>query len=606
MKFSDFVVFLEKIERTSKRLEKTDLVSKLFSLLDEEEIKQVVYFLNGSLGPIYDPKEFNLSEKLLLKVASVFLSKTDIKVQDEDQTQLSLLNTSDDSYEKQTQELYKKFGDIGDLFFYIFENIKLNKKDLDFLDIYKELLNIAQISGDGSVEAKKLALISLFENLEKSQVKFIARFIVKKLRLGLSAMTIIDALSFHTVSDKSLSSHIEEAYQRFADLGTLAKKIIVSFRNLSDKDDKEVVYKHIFDFLKTIDIRLMVPVQVALCQRVKDANEAIEKMGEVFVEPKYDGIRAELHFSKKQNKFAVFTRNLENITYMVPELEKNIQSLNCDDCILDSEAVSFDPDTGEMLPFHKTMQRKRKYQINDFSKKMPITFFVFDILYLNGVSLINKPLYKRKEFLQQVFNSNYQNLKIVETKQTQSPDFINNFYLQKVKQGYEGVVLKKVRALYKSGRKGYRWVKIKELESSKGRLNDTLDVIVMGYSFGKGKRKKLGIGKFLVGVLDRTKIKTIAKLGTGFTEQDLISLKTLCDNIKTLKKPDIYEVDKSLEPDVWLYPSLVFEIGGDEITTSPVHTSGFSVRFPKFIRIRDDKDIYSATTLEEIKKIKVE
>jgi DNA ligase-1 len=164
--------------------------------------------------------------------------------------------------------------------------------------------------------------------------------------------------------------------------------------------------------------------------------------------------------------------------------------------------------------------------------------------------------------------------------------------------------MKKSDSAYVGGRKGWNWVKIKEEEGSRGKLSDTLDVIVMGYYFGRGKRNQFGIGAVLVGVLDsKEQVKTIAKIGTGLSDEQLRQMKSLCELNKSSDMPNLYQVHKNLLPDVWVKPELVIEIAADEITKSPTHSAGVALRFPRMIRFRDDKNWEQATTLSEVVQI---
>jgi DNA ligase-1 len=144
---------------------------------------------------------------------------------------------------------------------------------------------------------------------------------------------------------------------------------------------------------------------------------------------------------------------------------------------------------------------------------------------------------------------------------------------------------------------------MKEKESAKARLADTIDCVVLGYTRGRGRRAEFGIGQFLAGVSAGSKIKTITKVGTGLTDDQFRELKKRLGKFETKEKPKGYEVPKNLEPDYWVEPRLVVELAADEITKSPKHTSGYALRFPRLIKFRDDKSAKSATTVSEVKKL---
>ncbi len=211
----------------------------------------------------------------------------------------------------------------------------------------------------------------------------------------------------------------------------------------------------------------------------------------------------------------------------------------------------------------------------------------------------------RKEQLKEIISPN-DIISLVDYKITQDEAEVREYHQQQLNRNLEGAVIKKVDAPYRAGRKGWRWVKIKETEGSQGKLSDTLDCVVMGYYRGKGKRAQFGMGAFLVGVLTEDgQIKTIAKIGTGLTDEQFKYIKNLADEHKTKSKPDQYDVPEDLEPDVWVEPEIVAEIAADELTDSPIHTAGKALRFPRLVEFRDDKDWEQATQISELEQIKI-
>jgi len=353
------------------------------------------------------------------------------------------------------------------------------------------------------------------------------------------------------------------------------------------------------------EVAVGIPVISALCQRLNTAHEIIEKMTEVIAEPKYDGLRVQIHYSKKGfedgSHVRAFTRNLDEITLQFPELLKIGSQLKTNECILDSEAIGYDPKTDKLLPFQETVTRKRKHGIGEASKKVPIRFYIFDVLSSGGKSLITKPLRERKDVLKGILEQN-RTFKITNYITTNDPKTLHKFHELKLHEGLEGAVIKQIDSHYQSGRKGWAWVKIKESEGSSGKLKDTLDLVVMGYYFGRGKRSKFGVGAFLVGVIDQNQeVKTITKIGTGLTDDQFKELKKRVDKLEVKTKPAQYEVGKLLIPDVWMKPELVVEIAADEITKSPSHTAGVALRFPRLVKFRDDKNWTDATSIKELK-----
>ncbi len=568
MKFKDLSFYLEKLEKTSSRNAMTQILSELFKKSEEKEIDKICYLLSGRLLPAYKGVDFNLAEKMLLKI----IAKAYGKDLDE------------------VKRLYKQMGDLGVLAESLNKGKSSAEKNPSVEEVYEKLIQIAKDEGEGSQERKIEAMAKLFSELDPLSVRFLARIPVGKLRLGFSDKTILDSLSWMEVGDKSKKGKLERAYQVVPDVGLLAKKVKEFGVDKACKDIKPVIG---------------IPVLPMLAQRLKSPKEMLEKMKKVFVEPKFDGLRVLIHFRKGKNKDEVwaFTRNLNNVFEMFTELKEVGKYIKAREVILDSEAVGMDPEMVKIADFQTTMRRRRKYEVEKKAKEIPLRFQIFDIIYKDGSSLMDIPYYQRREILRETVESG-KLLVVDEALVTDNPGVINKEYRKKVKQGLEGVIVKRFDTPYVPGRTGWRWVKMKQEEKAAGKLADTVDCVVMGYYAGRGKRAGFGLGGFLVGVKEGEKIKTITKIGTGLTDEQFAELKKRLKSLEIKDKPKEYaEIDKTLIPDVWVQPSLVVEIAADDITKSPIHSSGFALRFPRLVRFRDDKDVKAITTVNEIKKL---
>jgi DNA ligase 1 len=583
MLFKDFSQYLQKLEQTSARLDMTSILAELFQKLEKKDIKTACYLMQGRLVPRYESLEFQLSIKMIIRALARLKAKLSKNQEGE-----GLFGDLDYSgFESEVGKEFKRVGDVG----LVSENIRgldsQRTRELEILEVYEELKKIAKESGEGSQERKVNNLADLLLKLDPASCKFVTRIVLGKMRLGFSTMTILDSLSWSAKGDKSDNKALENAYQKKADVGLLAELY------LSEKNIKA---------LDNYSAEVGVPIVPALCQRLNSAKEIIDTMGEVLAEPKYDGLRIQIHVWG--NKVRAYTRNLEEVSHMFPELNKIAKKLNCENCVLDAEAIGVDVKTGNLVNFQETITRKRKHGVDDKAKKLPIRFYVFDCLILNNKSLINKPLLARKKLLDKLFEDN----KILEKTEyiiTKNAAELKKYHENQLGDGLEGAVIKKIDSEYKSGRKGWRWVKIKEGEGSKGKLSDTLDCVVMGYYFGKGKRTEFGIGAFLAGVIGKKEqILTLAKIGTGLTDEQLKEFISRVKNYELKTKPNDYQVHKNLAPDVWVDPGLVVEIAADEITKSPVHTAGVALRFPRLVKFRGDKAWHQATSVEELKTIK--
>ncbi|HJY98354.1 MAG TPA: ATP-dependent DNA ligase, partial [Patescibacteria group bacterium] len=346
-----------------------------------------------------------------------------------------------------------------------------------------------------------------------------------------------------------------------------------------------------------------VPVVPMLAQRLNSPSEMIKKMGEVAVEPKFDGLRIFIHYRRKPSELKIFTRNMNLIDINTfPELKEVGKYIKVNEVILDTEAIGVDPKREMFLDFQKTIQRRRKHAVEKTAFEIPLQFQVFDILLVDGRGLIEAPYReRRKELERAVINGGL--LKIDESTITQDPGEIKRLHEKYLKMGLEGVVVKKAGAPYVSGRTGWNWVKMKEAEGRTGKLSDTVDCVIMGYSTGKGKRVGFGMGQFLAGIKDGDLYKTVTKVGTGLTDEQFRELKARLKEIAVGKKPGEYEVNKDLYPDFWVEPGVVVELAADEITVSPKHSAGLALRFPRLVKFRDDKRADQTTTIPELKEI---
>lgn len=595
MQYSAFCHHLQVLEGTTSRLEITAHLAELMSEIknETETIPAVCYLLQGQLKPAYAAVEFQISIKTVLKALAHFAEKKSENEAALFEDVVSETGVSD--IEKQ----YKKIGDAGLLAAELLQDRKADGT-LTVLELYDQLTLLAQDSGVDSQARKLQTLIGILEKLDPISAKFTIRIILGRLRLGFSTMTIIDALSWAMTGGKADHDVLEDAYQKRADIGQVAQLYL----SLPDADARTLA-------LQELTVQPGVPVSPALCQRLNTSAEIIDKMGTVVAEPKYDGLRVQIHLIQKQGtpEVAAFTRNLESVRHMFPELQELLKLVQ-HDVILDAEAIGYDPATGHLLPFQQTIQRKRKHDVSTKSQEIPLRFYIFDILSLDGQDLLRTPLNERKQLLAQILPKDHPAFVPTEFIETSDPEELHEFHTEQLALGLEGAVIKQLTSGYQSGRKGWSWVKIKEAEGTMGKLSDTLDVIVMGYYFGRGKRTQFGIGAILVGVLGtdgdtKDHVLTIAKIGTGLSDDALRDMKKRCDELAVSEMPTNYVVETALRPDVWCTPQLVIEVAADELTTSPLHSAGLALRFPRLVKVRDDKNWSDATTSEELASLMI-
>jgi len=557
MTFSELAHYFQKLEGTASRNSMTVILADLFRAARDQEIGEICYLLQGRVVPQYDATEFGIADRFMIRAIALAYAVSEDKV---------------------TKE-FKKQGDLG----IVAELLHHGSGKLSVSDVFKALDALARVGGEGSQDKKIGLLADLLSHVDSLSSRYMVRIPLDKLRLGFSDMTILDALSWMEAGDKSLRIRLEEAYNVRPDIAYIAT-------TMKSDGIKGLTHVH---------AKVGAPILAALCQRLPTADDMIKKMGTVGVEPKYDGVRVQIHF--KRGKFvSSYSRNLENTTAMFSELQEIGKELHADEVILDSEAVGIDLKTGKLIPFQETMTRKRKHDLEQAKLNVPLKFYVFDILYKDGKDLLVEPLSRRRKILEETIQPG-DHLMLSPQIVTSDVGELRRYHDAQLAKGLEGAVIKKWESPYEPGRRGYSWVKFKEEEGKTGKLTDTIDGVIMGYSRGEGKRSGFGIGMFLVGVRKGDTFVTITKIGTGVTDDLWKELHGKLHSIKVSQKPKEYvDVNKLFTPDVWVVPSIVVEIAGDDLTRSSTHGAGVAVRFPRLVRIRTDKSPSQVTTVNEI------
>ena len=573
LKFLELANVFEQIDATTKRLEMTSLLVDLVKKTPAEEIRKVVYLLQGKLYPDYEGIELGLAEKLLIKAVAEVTGRTE-KVVDSD---------------------YKKTGDLGSTVEKLAEKksqMTLSKRSLTVSSVYGTFDKVAHATGPGSVETKIRLLISLLNDASPLEAKYIARMAVGKLRLGVADMTMLDALAVAYGGDKAAREPLERAYNLSSDLGSVA----------------EAAAQEGLEGIRRFRIRLGRPIRPMLCERLPNAESILEKMGGVgAAEYKYDGLRLQAHVGTRE--VHLFSRRLENITDQFPDIAQNLhKSIEATEAIIEGECVAVDQNTGDMLPFQVISQRRgRKYELSRVQEEIPVTAFLFDLLYLNGRDLTTLPYpNRRKELLDVVRPSEH--VSLANQKVVKDPEKLEQLMEEAVAAGCEGLVVKNVseQSVYQAGARGWLWIKYKR--SYKSEVQDTFDLVPVGAFAGRGRRAGT-YGALLMAVYNKKEdiFETICKLGSGFTDEDLANLPRTFDRYRTTHRNP--RVKSLMEADVWFTPSLVLEVAADEITLSPLHTcamgavrreSGLALRFPRFTgKWRKDKSAEDSTSSSE-------
>ena len=572
MDFAKLAQTFEELERTSSRLTLIELVTRLFRSIEQpQEIQQVCYLMQGRVAPFYEALEMGMAEKSVSKAIALAYHNTSEKI----------------------EALYGTLGDLGLVAEQVWNEEKDASSHPSINDVFEELRAIAHTSGKGAIESKSARLVSLLRQVDSVSARYVVRILLGKLRMGIGDATVLDALAKVRWNDVKKRKLLEGAYHKVSDLGLIA-------RTLWEHSEEEEAQR----VIAAIDIQVGKPVHSQLAERLPTAEAIIAKMGAVVAQYKYDGLRAQIH--KDGEHITIFSRNLEDQSHMFPELIKGTRKqIQANSVILDAEALAYNATSEEFLPFQETTRRRRKHGIEALAEQLPLKAFVFDILYKDGVSLLDTPLLERLKILDET-------LAVDETLMRTASHTVGDAHTlillfdEAISNGLEGLVVKKPESRYEAGARNFNWVKLKR--HSAGALNDTIDCVLLGYLYGRGKRAALGAGSLLVGLYDPDQdlFVTVTKIGTGLSDSQWGSIRERTRGLEVDHRPA--RVSSLIEPSVWVEPQLVLEVLADEITRSPIHTAGkvgaepgYALRFPRLISFREaDKKPEDATTVHEL------
>lgn len=563
----------EKIEATTKRLEMTDLLVDLLKKTPKGVITRVVYLTQGKLYPDFVGVEMGVAEKSAIK---------------------ALARGSGQSEAAISTDLQKS-GDIGETA----QKFLTKRKQSTFLSIkltvervYETLDKLAKTSGSGAVDTKMALLCGLITDATPNEAKWIVRTVTGNLRLGIADMTVLDALAIAYGGGKEAREQLERAYNISSDLGRVAN----------------IVAEQGLEAIKKLQVIVFEPIRPMLAERLPSPEEILDKLGgKCAAEYKYDGERIQAH--KKGDKVVLFSRRLENISSQYPDaIDLVKEKISAKEAIFEAECVAMDLDTGDMRPFQELMHRRRKYGVEEAISQYPISLFPFDVLYVDGKDLTREPLRDRRRELQNIIKETNRVTPAIQ-KIVKSPKELENFFEEAIEKGCEGVMCKSIAedSVYQAGSRGWLWIKYKR--DYKSEMTDTVDLVVVGAFYGRGKRVGTYGALLLATYNDKDDtFETVTKCGTGFTDKDLATLRdTLAKHVIPRKNS---RVQSTLQADVWFEPNLVLEILGAEITLSPIHMtamdsirkdSGLAIRFPRFTgKYRTDKAPEDSTTSKEI------
>ncbi len=550
MKYKKLAEVYSKLEGTTKKLEKRDILADFFKETEPDVLEIVATLAMGRIFPAWKEKEMGIAENLMIKTISKTAGVPEKKIKKE----------------------LKKEGDLGVAAENILKKKKqktLSKRELSIKDVHEKLEKIPEVSGSGSIDEKTSILAELLSSASSEEGKYIVRTVLEEMRVGVGEGIVRNAVSKAFDIDKDIVEHAYNVRNDFGEVAKIAK----------EKGKKG---------LEKLKLEIGRPIKPMLAQKAESAEQVLKDMGgKAAFEIKYDGMRIQIH--KKGNEIIVFTRRLDNVTKQFPDIvkyaEKGIKAKNC---IIEGEAVGINPKTKNPLPFQKLSRRiKRKYDIKEIKKKIPVEVNLFDVMFLEGKTLVEKPFKARRKELEKIIDEIKGKFQLAVNRVYSEKKKVEDMMEDSLRQGHEGLMAKNLEKPYTPGSRVKHMYKLKPVKES-------LDLIIIGALWGEGRRSEW-LGSYLLGAKDpdTDEFVEIGKVATGLTDSDL---EELTDKIKPL-------ITSEKGKKIKAKPKIVVEVGYGEIQKSPKYESGFALRFPKVLNIREDKSPSDVDSMDKVERL---
>lgn len=539
-----FAELCQRVEGVSGSLEKVDLVAAFLKNLDDDELAVASGFIMGDL--------FSPSMDLVMGVGPSILYEAMARACGCSTERISdMLRATGDPGLVASAAVDKK-KPIGFAAF-------IKDEPLSIKEVYQRLVAVARASGKGSQDAKVKNLQYLFSQATPLEAQYIARLAIEDMRIGIGEGGVRDAIAQAFSQD---ASKVERAYNLTNDIGLVA----VNARK-GTLADLNVLINH--------------PIKMMLAQVGEGISASMQELGSAAIEWKYDGARVQIH--KDGKRVRIFSRRLEDVTRSLPEIVRLAQEVRADKAILDGEVVAIGKDS-RPLAFQEILKRfRRKYNVEKQAKETPLHLFLFDLIYLDGQSTVDLPLTRRRELLEGIADPSILADQVI----SDSVQRAEEIYHQALEKGHEGLILKNSMSVYAPGKRGKNWLKIKP-------VMETLDLAVIGAKWGEGRRASF-LGSYRLACLDEatSKLLDIGWVATGLTDEALAELTELFR--------ELILVQNGME--VELKPAVIFEVAYEEIQKSQSYSSGYALRFPRLVRVRDDKSLEEADSLERVESL---
>jgi DNA ligase-1 len=542
--FLSFAELCQRVEGVSGSLEKVVLVAAFLKNLDDDELAVASGFIMGDL--------FSPSMDLVMGVGPSILYEAMARACGCSTERISdMLRATGDPGLVASAAVDKK-KPIGFAAF-------IKDEPLSIKEVYQRLVAVARASGKGSQDAKVKNLQYLFSQATPLEAQYIARLAIEDMRIGIGEGGVRDAIAQAFSQD---ASKVERAYNLTNDIGLVA----VNARK-GTLADLNVLINH--------------PIKMMLAQVGEGISASMQELGSAAIEWKYDGARVQIH--KDGKRVRIFSRRLEDVTRSLPEIVRLAQEVRADKAILDGEVVAIGKDS-RPLAFQEILKRfRRKYNVEKQAKETPLHLFLFDLIYLDGQSTVDLPLTRRRELLEGIADPSILADQVI----SDSVQKAEEIYHQALEKGHEGLILKNSMSVYAPGKRGKNWLKIKP-------VMETLDLAVIGAKWGEGRRASF-LGSYRLACLDEatSKLLDIGWVATGLTDEALAELTELFR--------ELILVQNGME--VELKPAVIFEVAYEEIQKSQSYSSGYALRFPRLVRVRDDKSLEEADSLERVESL---
>ena len=554
MDYSQLVKVYEELSNTPKLLEKRDILSNFLRSVDKKNLENVINLLQGRNFPEWDSRKIGVGTQIIIKSISTTagISTSEINI------------------------LWADIGDLGKVTEKIMSNKKqatLMSESLTIKGVVIRNQKLSEITGSGTVSRKVSIISELISSTTPIGAKYLVRILLEDLRTGAGLGVIRDAISDAFDIEKS---KIQRSYDITTDLAKVG--FIAKTEGESGLDN--------------LTINVGNPIKVMLFQKSNTFDDAFEKVGTpAAIEYKYDGFRIQIHRNK--SKITLFTRNLENVTRQFPDIIEFVKrDINSKSFIIDCEAIGYDQKTKVWKPFQDISQRiKRKYNIEKMVKEVPIMILAFDILFLNGKSLLETPFEERRKMLNSVIKSEQLAIDVAKSIVTENVKTAQSFYERALLNGAEGVMVKNLKGIYKPGSRVGFGLKMKPVMES-------LDLTIVGAEWGTGKRANW-LSSFTLACRDGDNFLEIGKMGTGLKEKESGDL-SFSQLTKLLKGNILSKNGRTVE----IKPNVIIEVEYEEIQKSPTYSSGFALRFPRVLRLREDLSLADVDNLKKVISLK--